>query len=277
MNLLVHSCLAVHARAGRAELPGSWFVAALEPLGIAKAAVRQALFRMVNDGELFSRKEGRVRLYRPSAYSEASVAAGTEKIFGPRQASWDGEWTIVQYRFDGARRVDRDRVRDILEVEGFACLSRGLYIHPRDRTGRVLQAVARSGTARDVMVFRARRLGGEPDGPLVARLWDLRGLARRYRKLLATFEPRGRRTSERVAGAEAFAARLALAISFLEIAWDDPDLPAALLPNDWPGERARALVRSLYEKLLPAALAHGESILSRIAEPRGAQRKDLAS
>lgn len=264
MNLLLHSSLAVRARErGEKELPGAWFVEALSPLGVEKQAIRQALFRALRDGEFLSRKAGRARLYRLSPDLAAAVAAGTEKIFGEDEfdRKWDGEFTLVQYAFDDASRVDRDRFRDLLEVEGFAPLGRGLYAHPRDRSARLLDAIARSPARKHVTVFRGRRRGTESDAEFVARLWDLRSLARRYREFLATFDglDEVRPSDER-----AFALRLAVAISFLETAWDDPGLPASLLPADWPGARARRTAQSIYLRLLPGALAHGDAILERV-------------
>lgn len=273
MNLLLHSSLAVHARErGEKELPGAWFVETISPLGHEKQAVRQALFRAVKDGEFLSRKAGRARLYRLSPYLEAAVAAGTEKIFGAGEPSWDGAYTIVQYAFDDARRVDRDRVRDILEVEGFAPLARGLYVHPRDRSARILRAIGETGARREVTVFRGARVGDETDAEFVARLWDLKALARRYREFLAAFAAPPPRRDGEDGDERAFAARLALAISFLDVAWDDPDLPGSLLPADWPGALARKTARSIYERLLPGALAHGDRVLRRLRPSSGAPR-----
>jgi phenylacetic acid degradation operon negative regulatory protein len=209
---------------------------------------------------------GRSRLYRLSPDLAAAVAAGTEKLFGADEPDWDGEFTLVQYAFDGASRVDRDRFRDLLEVEGFAPLSRGLFVHPRDRSRRVLEAAGRSAARRRVTVFRGRRAGKETDAEFVARLWDLGALARRYREFEATF------ASADVGGespARAFGLRLAVAISFLDVAWDDPGLPPSLLPADWPGRTARETARALYETLLPGALAHGDALLARLRSKGG--------
>ena len=61
---------------------------------------------------------------------------------------------------------------------------------------------------------------------------------------------------------EAFAARFALVFSYLEIAWNDPELPSALLPGRWPGGRARRLARGLYGRLQPGALRYGRALLA---------------
>jgi len=60
----------------------------------------------------------------------------------------------------------------------------------------------------------------------------------------------------------AFVLRFAVVFDFLEVAWRDPELIPRLLPPHWPGTKARRLARALYERLLPAAIAFGDSLRS---------------
>ena len=43
--------------------------------------------------------------------------------------------------------------------------------------------------------------------------------------------------------------------SWRHLPYADPGLPAALLPEDWPGERAAAVFRGLHERLRDAGAA----------------------
>ena len=52
---------------------------------------------------------------------------------------------------------------------------------------------------------------------------------------------------------EALLARILLIHEYRRIILRDPILPAALLPEDWPGRSARGLCARLYHKLLPAS------------------------
>jgi phenylacetic acid degradation operon negative regulatory protein len=267
-SLLVYSTLSAYGGRRTGELPGTWFVAAFAPLGREVQAVRQSLFRMVREKELVARKEGRVKLFRLSPYGLASTATGFEKLASLRNDAWDGEWTIVRYEFTSRDRFDRDRLRDMLETEGFAAIGRGVFVHPHDRTPRIHEALRAAGQQDNVMLFRARRVGGEADAALVRRLWDLDLLAKRYRKFIDDFAPLLRRTQRSWKPEQAFAARLAIALAFLEVAWDDPEHPASLLPARWPGERARELAFTLYQRLLPGTLEHGDSVLASVSTPR---------
>lgn len=263
-SLLVYSCLSAYAGRRSGELPGTWFVAAFAPLGREVQAVRQTLFRMVREKELVARKAGRVKFFRLSPYGLAATAAGFEKIAAPPDERWDGDWTIVRYEFTSRDRFDRDRVRDMLETEGFAAIGRGVYVHPHDRTPRIVDALREVGRLDDVMLFRARRVGGEGDAQLVRRLWDLDALERRYRKFLDDFAFLLRRPARSWTPEAAFAARLAVVIAFLDVAWDDPGLPASLLPARWNGRRAREVVSTLYQTLLPGTLEHGDALLASV-------------
>lgn len=263
-SLLVYSSLSAYAGRRTGELPGTWFVAAFRPLGRETQAVRQTLFRMVREKELVARKAGRVKFFRLSPYGRAATAAGFEKIASAPSEKWDGDWTIVRYEFTSQDRIDRDRVRDMLETEGFAAIGRGVFVHPHDRTRRIVDALREVGRLDDVMLFRARKIGGEDDAQLVRRLWDLGALERRYRTFLDNFASLLRRSPRSWKPEAAFAARLGVVLAFLDVAWDDPELPASLLPAHWPGRRARELVSTLYQRLLPGTLEYGDSLLASV-------------
>jgi phenylacetic acid degradation operon negative regulatory protein len=276
-TLLVYSLLAAYGERRGGELPGAWFVAVLAGLRHHPATVRQTLFRMVRNLELEARKQGRLKLYRLTPFARAATEAGRQKIFAAPARAWDGRWTLVHYRFDGAERALRHSLRDVLEVEGFAALAGGLYIHPRDRLERIRAAVAAHGLADQVMFFRADADAALAPAALVARLWRLGDIDRRYRRFLARFTPLAGRPARDFTPAEAFVARLALALEYLPPAWDDPELPDELLPAGWSGHAARQLAKRLYEKLLPGTLRHGDTVWSQLGLGEIPQSQEVPS
>lgn len=257
---LVYSSLGAHARFRAPELPGRWFVAAFEPLGHSGAAVRQTLFRMEKKGELLTRKAGREKLYRLSPLGQSAVDISYRKMTIPTEAEWDGEWTVLAYHFEASQRSDRDWLKWMLELEGFAALDRGLYIHPRDRWARVEQAVAELDSQPRIHCFRGRRQDAETDQELAQRLWDLLALNARYQVITQQFAA-FLETPSPLSPADAFALRLALAIRYSEVAWDDPELPLELLPDDWVGRQVRDMTIALYQRCIEGALAHGDALL----------------
>lgn len=266
----VYSALSFFGRRQQGgELPGVWFVRAFGVLGHAPAAVRQTLFRMVRAGQLQTRRSGRSKFYRFSPWAQAEADAGLTRIVGPRPERWDGRWTLLLARFDGADREQRELLAELLQSEGFAALGGGAYIHPRDRAGRVLQAAAEGRMRGRLVVVRGERQGGGADAEFVALHWDLERLAREYRQFLGRFTPLA--THLPATDRQIFVARFALVFTYLEPAWRDPELPAALLPRDWPGEQARILAGSLYRRLSPGALRFAKSLLPVVASEDAAR------
>ena len=267
VSYLLYSALSFYGDRRGGEIAGTWFVAALETLGVDPAAVRQTLFRMERDEELVGRKIGRVKLYRASAYARAEIGAGVQKIFAPVEREWDGYWTVVLTQFPTDMRLERERVRSILQVEGFAPLGNGAYVHARDRSDRLRAALADLGVAEYVMAFRADKVHGISDRDFALAHWDLDALRDDYAEFLAKFEPVASRQASAFDLETHFALRFAVVLSFLEVAWKDPELPASMLPARWPGTKARALARRLYDRFLPGALAFGDAVAARHPVP----------
>jgi len=258
----IYSSLSFFGSVRGGELPGLWFVTALAEVGCDEAAVRKTLHRMEGSAELTSRREGREKLYAPTAYAQGEIIAGTEKIFREPE-SWDGRWTVIYARFPSGERIHRDRLQALLQVEGFATIGPGVHLHPRPRGERVLEAVDPVVRKR-LDVFRGDRVGPEPESEFIARHWDIQSLARRHRETLRALRRLAGEADGGISDVEAFRHRFEVVIRYLRVAWDDPDLPITLLPDPWPGTEARELAAGLYERFLPGARRFGDHVLERI-------------
>lgn len=257
---LIYSCLSAYGDKRGGELPGPWFSSVFEGIDHAPSAVRLALFRMVKNSELKARKQGRVNFYRLAPFGRAGIEAGLQMLFGEPERNWDGAWTIVHFHFSKGDRFSRDHMRGILTLEGFGCLGPGLYIHPRDRGARVLEAM---GSSDGISVFRGPCVEGESDEELVGKLWDLEDLNLRY----GAFLREARSLKKRIAtlsDREAFFYRIGVVLRFLGTGWSDPEIPESLLPPDWLGHEARETARRLYEALVPQTLAHGDEVMQQL-------------
>jgi phenylacetic acid degradation operon negative regulatory protein len=254
----VYSSLSFFGRDRGGALPGSWFVEALAPLGVGEAAVRQTLYRMERSGALSTERKGRLKLYAPTATTQAVLETGRARILEPPDPSWDGEWTVVHFRFPARESQIRDRLRDVLMVDGFGQLDPGLYVHPGDRTARLTSAARDMGVSDRLFVVRGPRHPAGADERLVKELWDLAAVGARYNSFLSRFR---RLDAARVDPLQAFGLRFAVVFEFFRITWDDPSLPEGLLPEDWPGEDARRRAAELYRMLEPAATEFADTIL----------------
>jgi phenylacetic acid degradation operon negative regulatory protein len=270
-SYLVYSSLSFFGRTRGGELPGMWFVRALADAGREVGVVRQTLYRMEAEGELHTRKAGRMKYYRATRVGEAEIDAGLAKIFGQPQTEWDGEWTLVHVNLrNSAERIARERVVSLLGVQGFALLGSDVYVHPRDTGSALIRALDASTRSR-IVVMRGRLMdnGGLPN---ILALWRVPELAKRYLRVRYQME-RLRQTMESgLSDRDAFVLRFALVFDYLGVAWDDPGLPTAILPADWPGEATRALAAELYDQLMEPAIRHAGRHLQAVTSPRPSQR-----
>ena len=111
--------------------------------------------------------------------------------------------------------------------------------------------------------------GDPPDGLLMFRatadnipgwipsLWPLDDLAAAYRGLTADLQPLfgALDAGDRLTGLDAMAARTLLIHHWRRIVLRDPGLPEALLPEGWPGEETRDVVRRVYRQVVPGSEA----------------------
>jgi phenylacetic acid degradation operon negative regulatory protein len=125
---------------------------------------------------------------------------------------------------------------------------------------RIAAALKLSGS---IVVARAHddaTLGGRSLASVVPQAWDLAGVAANYRRFLLRFGSAIERFRE--AGhaahdpAQSFVVRTLLIHAYRRVLLRDPQLPAALLPLDWPGAAAYALCRDFYRLTHRAAERH---------------------
>ena len=259
ISYFVYSAFSFYGTRRGAELPGSWLVRAIESVGRNPDAIRQTLYRMEHDGELTARQVRRTKFYAPTSYARAEIEAGTEKIFEEPDDDWDGAWTFVHVGLrTPALARHRERVVALLAVEGFARLDANAFVHPRDVTTRLREALP-AAVRRDVIVGRSPLAYPEAIAAVISR-WPITSLERRYLKAERLLEGVRRTVQHGVSDEESFRLRFAVVFDFLAVAWDDPGLPRAVLPKDWPATRVRKRTAELYARLLPAALRHADAL-----------------
>jgi phenylacetic acid degradation operon negative regulatory protein len=262
LSYFVYSSLSCFGPLADGELPGMWFVHALGEAGRDLSAIRQTLYRMEAEGELEARKVGRAKLYRASRYARGEIDAGLAKIFRPASPDWHGTWTMVNLSLHApAQRVARERVVALLGVHGFAMLGGDTYLHPRD-VGKVLVDALSAPDLRAVTIL-CGALVNEAATPAILARWRVPQLARRYRRTLVRLERIERARAAGISDRDAFLLRFALVFDFLSVAWDDPGLPTAVLPDDWPGEITRGAAAELYGRLLEPASRFADQLLAR--------------
>ena len=227
--------------------------------GISEGLVRTAVSRLVSSGRLVGERRGRKSYYRLTREARAEFARAARILFHPPAAAQD--WLI----WFGEGVLSSEMVQ-----AGWATSAAGYALAP-DR-----EDVPRP----EGLVFASRTVSGGGDlVEFAARHWDLAAIAEAYRKVVDMFGgvPDALQSGHAPDGATSLALRLRLIDEYRRVLLSDPRLPAAALPTDWPGARARELFVKLYLALAEfgrSVCAAGVSECGRSAAPRDRRQPD---
>ena len=221
-------------------------VALMERLGVRDKSTRQALSRLEERGWLERQRIGRQTRWSLTGISIALLTAGAARIytFGQEPRSWDGRWVVLLASVPERDRSSRYRMGQGLGWAGFGSIGHGVWVSPwLDQESVAVDLLTNLRV--EATTFRAE-LGSLGSGPEVASVaWNLPGLRQHYSDFLNL-------TTEQSTNA---AADLALLVHrWRRFPFLDPEIPAQLLADDWPGTRAACRFSELREELLAGAL-----------------------
>ncbi len=225
--------------------------AGLGLLGVQDKAARQAIARLRTRGWLTSTRIGRQTRWTLTEHATETLSEGATRIYGlgREQKDWTGRWLVLLASVPERDRHLRYRLGLELSWAGFGLLRHGTWMSPWTESEAVAAPILeRLGV--EAVTFDAR-LGQFGSGPnLVEAAWDLDGLRAEYQRFLDETDPLvGKNLTE----VEAAAALADLVHQWRRFPFLDPDLPAELLPADWPGPDAVQRFSELRAALRPAA------------------------
>ncbi len=246
----------------------SGLLSLLKLLGVSERAARSTLSRMVRKGWLRTRREGRHSLYTLTPKGQHLLAEGGQRIFEPRQRDWDGRWRLVVYSLPERKRKLRDDLRKRLTWLGFGCAAPGSWISVHDRQAEIDELLNDLNVHAYVYYFSDVRLAIGSDQEIVEECWDLKSLNRRYARFVAKWEPAYEKLvrGECLSPDECFVQRFWITNEHSEFPRLDPNLPDALLPEDWQGDKA-ACIFNEYRSLLSERA--NEYLTATLNEPNG--------
>ncbi|HET9519024.1 MAG TPA: PaaX family transcriptional regulator C-terminal domain-containing protein, partial [Actinoplanes sp.] len=233
---------------GRA--PVAALVRLLSPLDIAAPAVRTAVSRMVRQGWLqhlqLQSGPGYV-LTQKAARLLDEVAARSSRT--PR-VTWDGRFDLVVTTTAVPRR-QQQRLAAELAFRGYGVLDNRTWVAPRAAAD--VDAVLTEAQVHYER-FTAAHAAGDPGAArIISRAWDLPEIGRAYERFVAEQQPLLQAVTARSSDEQAYAARFRLVHAWRGFLFRDPHLPAALLPDRWPGTAAAAFFDRHATRLRPAA------------------------
>ncbi len=252
---------------GRTEaIPSAALVRLLGAFDINEQAARVALGRLAARGALIMERRGRTTWYRQSPNllhvlpQGRAITAG----FAEPRTGWDGTWSIVTWSMSGGTAAAAHRVRLNLRELGFAPLNPGVWVSP-DHPDEHLAGAFAVGEDLRFTIFTARDI--ETAGATSPRsTWDPQELRPEYDDFIGLFQPQLESLAQRpVSPSEALVIRTRAVYRWFVIATLDPDLPAELLPADWPRAEARRLFVSLVDHTTPIAEQYVRSVIGESA------------
>ena len=221
----------------------------LDVFGVGESTSRVALSRMRREGWFTTYRDGRQTSYALTARSIRMLDEGRARIFDRGRDDWDGNWRMVIYAVPEESRAERDRVRRTLTWHGFGPLAAATWISPHPRLDTVRGALADLSATR-MELLESRSLSRAADREMAFRCWDLESLGRDYIELISAYQQLPAPAELAVLpGADALRRQVELVASYRALPFRDPDLPAALLPEGWPGRRAHALFTAAHDAL----------------------------
>ena len=253
----------------------SALIGLLAPFGINERLVRTSVYRLAQEGWLAARQDGRRSVYRLTRQGQRRFEHAYRRIYAPPATDpWDGAWHLVIAPPATIDESSRRELRKELSWDGFGVLGPGLFTRPArpGNEAELTETTRALGIDRRIAVVATRALahGAGSIAALTRDCWDLKGVAAAYRGFVARFRGVARALGQ---GADptpqqCFVLRTLLIHEFRRVTLHDPQLPAELLPSNWPEAAAYALCRDLYRLTHERAERHLSVMLE---DSRGAR------
>ncbi len=225
------------------------------PFGLNERLVRTAAARLAQENWLETRRVGKHSEYRLSEGGRARFAEATQRIYGDPSTQWSGRWTLIV--LPPAPAAERQKLRKVLEWQGFGELANGVFAHPETPLNPA-ELPSRA------LVFEADLASPATPALLVRLGWNLEDLGKRYRRFVERFERVDSALRARPDPKTGFVLRTLLIHEYRRLHLRDPLLPERLLPEGWPGIRAAELSRSIYGKVLSPSESHLSAVAVQI-------------
>ena len=264
-SLIMDVCGA-YMRPVQGWMPVSALVTLMDELGVGEQAVRSALSRLVRRELLVPERRERVRGYRLSDVALPRLDDADRRIFSHDEpARLEDGWVLVSFSLPEYERDKRHALRSRLAWLGFGNITGGLWMAPARVEQHLHDDVERMGLQKYVTVFRAEHRGFADLAELVRGCWDLEELRLMYDDFLERTEPvlADWRQIGRAAGVDAFVDYTVALYRWRKFPYQDPGLPAEVLPDGWAGARAREVFFELHELLAVPALTHVRAVVGR--------------
>ncbi|MFC6067249.1 PaaX family transcriptional regulator [Streptomyces ochraceiscleroticus] len=246
-------------------VPVAALITLLGVVGVDPPSVRSAVSRLKRRELLVpARTPAGAAGYALSEDARELLADGDRRIYGRPAARASDGWVLAVFSVPEEERHKRHLLRSRLARLGFGTAAPGVWIAPGHLYEETRHVLRRLQLDPYVDLFTGAHAGFAPTVEAVARWWDLPAIAGRHRAFLDAHEPVLRRWTHRrgTVPETAYHDYLLALDAWRRLPYADPGLPAALLPDDWPGGRAAAVFGRLHRRLHAAGAEFAHGVLS---------------
>jgi phenylacetic acid degradation operon negative regulatory protein len=225
-------------------------IRALTPLGINERLTRTSVYRLVQDGWLESRKQGRRSYYRLTQTGQNYYQRAAQRIYTCAHAEWDGDWSVLFISLVPDDR--RDSLKRGLSWLGYGQMAPGVYALPSNQPLTLNELLQDLGLRDHVVQMQARAQDTESLKELVLSRWKLDELQELYKDFISLYLKAGKalHAQKSIDGHSKLLLRILLIHEYRRILLKDPELPVEMLPENWEGHIARSLTAQIYRELV---------------------------
>ena len=261
---------------------GDWLwlgsiIEALVPMGYSERLVRTAVYRLMQNDWLQSKKIGRKSFYCITDKARGHYESASRRIYAGEPPAWDGSWILVVPAL--VPRDKQDELRKALSWRGFNTLVTGMYAHPSSDTSSLDETIYEQGLQGEVIVLSAKTTdmpSQEAMKRLVKNRWNLDALESMYTSFIHFFRPLAEQSvHQKAEPAELFYLRLLLIHEYRRILLRDPDFPEPMLPRGWVGREAQQLTCKIYQLLQTESTRYISTTLENTQGPVGKPRSNF--
>jgi phenylacetic acid degradation operon negative regulatory protein len=249
--------------------------------GISESSVRGAILRMVQKNLLKVRKKGNKSYYSITEHGRRRVEDGVTRVYSAPRSVWDGKWRILSYSFPEEKRELRNEIRKELTWTGFGMISNSTWISPNPLEEQVMEMIKSYQIEDNTILFSSCDVVSHTSKSIIEKAWDLHKISDNYNNFIEKYSPKFDQLREKalnntLTDEECFIKRTTIVHEYRKFLFQDPGFPLDLLPEDWPGIKARELFWNIHQLLSIPAVRYFESIYEAASDRDIKPKRDKA-